>query len=295
MPPPSTAAPEAGSVLQTISIIGTGLIGGSFALALRKAGFSGVILGIDEPPYLEAALAVGAIDQKSTLEEAAAVSDVLYLSGTVDQICNTIRHLSGMVGPGCLVTDVGSTKLVIEQEAKQYLPPGSFVGGHPMAGKEKRGAASSDPDLFRGRPYVLTSFVSTPVFAAFTHWLERIGTQLVYLDAITHDRAVAYSSHLPQILSTALAFHLSKQKELPISAVFGSGLIDMTRLALSAPGLWESILNTNCDNVVSAIDTYVESLNQVREMLLAGKLSDVFADANRYAYLLRDVPLRKTF
>lgn len=278
------------SPLRTVAIVGSGLIGSSFGLGLRKAGFDGLILGVDRPPYAEAALKVGAIDQISTLPDAAAVADLLYLSGTVYDILEAIKHLGKLVRPGCLVTDVGSTKRAIADCAALHLPSESFVGGHPMAGKEKRGAENADADLFRDRPYILTSRSPLPACAAFVALLEKMGASIIDMDAAQHDVTVAFSSHLPQLLATALACSLAERTDLPITKVFGSGLTDMTRLALSAPGLWASILDTNRDQVLQAIDTYILELSRLRNSLSTDQLMERFEIANQYAYLLRSRP-----
>lgn len=278
--------PDSTPAIQKVAIVGPGLIGGSFGLGLRKCGFSGAIVGVGESPYIESALACGAVTRISTLEEAAELVDLLYLSGTVDNILETIDRLTPIVRPGCLVTDVGSTKRCIVDRAAAFHSA-LFVGGHPMAGKEKRGVENADPDLFRDRPYILTSSPDARVFREFTSWLSRMGARITTMEAGQHDATVAFSSHLPQLISTALAFTLSQHRELPVTSVFGSGLTDMTRLALSAPGLWQSILETNRDQVISAIDEYLQTLNTIRSGLASSEIFHIFERANEYAYSLR--------
>src|SRR5262249_11250484 len=157
-------------------IVGVGLIGGSFGLALRAAGFRGEILGVSSPRTISAALARGSISAEATLEEAAAQADLLYLAQPVDRIIATLRRLGPIVRPGCLLTDAGSTKKEIVSAAGA-LP---FLGGHPMAGKEQRGVEAAEAELFRGRPYILTPV--TPASAAtnyFRIWLQKIGARLI--------------------------------------------------------------------------------------------------------------------
>ena len=136
--------------METVAIVGVGLIGASFGLALRKAGFSGEILGVSSPSATDAAKQLGAISREASLEEAAARADLLYLSQTVDRILRTIADLGPLLRPGTLVTDAGSTKASIVRHAQECLPSGAFLGGHPMAGKETSGAAAADADLFQG-------------------------------------------------------------------------------------------------------------------------------------------------
>jgi prephenate dehydrogenase len=141
--------------MQNVVIVGTGLIGASFGLALRKAGFAGTITGVSSPGAIADATAAGAIDRGASLEAAVPDADVVFLSQTIGRILDTIRHLDPLLRPGTLVTDAGSTKCSIVDLAREKVTRGQFLGGHPMAGKETRGAASADPDFFRARiPHV---------------------------------------------------------------------------------------------------------------------------------------------
>lgn len=277
--------------MNTVAIVGVGLIGGSFGLALRKAGFAGPILGVSSPSALATALEVGAISASATLEQAAAQADLLYLAQPVDRILSTLEKLAPLIRPECLVTDAGSTKAVILEKAHECLPARNFLGGHPMAGKEQRGARAADPDLFRNRPYVLTLPIPGTLAATeFQTWLHRIGAQVLYLSAAEHDRTVALTSHLPQILSTALALTLAKNSSSRSTQIFGPGLLDMTRLALSAPDLWMSILSTNQVEVSSAIDFFTKSLADLKAALSTPDLSSLFEAAARFAAEIRAEP-----
>src|SRR5437764_15004523 len=126
--------------MQNVTIIGTGLIGASFGLALRKAGFAGSIAGVSSPGAIADAMASGAIDRGAPLAEAVAQADLVFLSQTIGRILDTIRHLDPLLRPGALVTDAGSTKCEIVDVARQSITRAQFLGGHPMAGKESRGA-----------------------------------------------------------------------------------------------------------------------------------------------------------
>jgi prephenate dehydrogenase len=227
--------------MQRVAIVGVGLIGASFGLALRKAGFGGTIAGVSSVRSIAAARDRGAIDCGVSLEEAAGSSDLIFLSQPIYGIIETLKQLGPLVSGGVLVTDAGSTKSTIGQVADECLNRCLFVGGHPMAGKEQRGAEAADADLFRGRPWVLTSQCDHPVEVEFRGWLGKIGARIVILDAATHDRLVAWSSHLPQLASTALAAALHDQQPMA-ATVAGPGLTDMTRLAMSSYDLWRDIL-----------------------------------------------------
>src|ERR1700758_1096001 len=232
--------------MQTVAIVGVGLIGASFGLALREAGFAGSILGVSSPGAIEAGLSAGAISRQATLEEAAHVADLIYLAQPIDRILQTIVALGPMTRNECLVTDAGSTKREIVRKGQAFFPDGTFLGGHPMAGKEQRGAEAADGTLFSGRPYVLTPSTSmSERMRAFQHWLDLLGARTVVMSAEEHDNVVAFTSHLPQLLSTAISVTLAEQENLLVSEVFGPGLLDMTRLAMSSPEVWESVLDTN--------------------------------------------------
>lgn len=250
--------------MERVAIVGVGLIGASFGLALRKAGFQGSIVGVSSPRSVAAGVACGAIDSGAPLEEVAPVSDLIFLSQPIHGIVETLKILGPLVRPGTLVTDAGSTKAVIGATAAQYLTNALFVGGHPMAGKEQRGAEAASATLFSERPWVLTSRGDQPVEVEFRRWIEKIGARLVIIDAATHDRLVAWSSHLPQLASTALGAALHDHQ--PAAAtVAGPGLTDMTRLAMSSYELWRDILDTNQKEVGAALDAYIATLQTLRD------------------------------
>lgn len=274
--------------MKTVAIIGVGLMGGSFGLALRKAGFDGEILGVCEPACARTAIAHGAITAAVPLIEAAERGDLIYLADRVDVILKVLEVIGPIARTESLVTDCGSTKSVIVGKAQEFVLSAAFVGGHPMAGKEQRGVENADPDLFRGRPYILTeSSRHSPFEDEFRNWLSRIGARVMEMSPAEHDAAVAYTSHLPQLLSTALATTLSQQDQESFHAVFGPGLIDMTRLALSGPELWQSILATNQDRVAEAIDAFIDTLVSVKQNLRSEKLVGVFREAVLYSQQLR--------
>ena len=278
--------------MQQVAIVGTGLIGASFGLALRRAGFSGVIVGVSSPRAIADALAAGAIDRGAPLAEAVAGAGLVFLSQPIGRILDTIRHLDPLLQPGALVTDAGSTKCEIVDLARQGITRAQFLGGHPMAGKEKRGAAAADGELFRGRTWVLTpddpAELETPAARDFTVWLGRFGARLVTLDCDEHDRLVAMTSHVPQLASTALAALLAER--LPAGArleVAGPGLLDMTRLALSSYDLWRDILATNTGHIETALGFYIQELEHLRENLRTRQAEEEFARGAAIAARLR--------
>ena len=258
--------------MKTVVIAGVGLIGGSFALALRKAGFQGRIIGVSSAATIDKAFALGVIDEALPLTEAASDADLVYLSQPISQIIETL----GVLDTDALVTDAGSTKAVI-CEAARKLKRGRFVGGHPMAGKESRGVEQADADLFRGRPYVLTA--REPELES---WIERIGARLVILDPVEHDRQVAFVSHLPQLLSTTLASVLAGKEN-----VAGPAAADLTRLALSPYDIWRDIFATNAGPIDAALAAFIGRLEELRTQLRSPEMEKVFSQAAASARALR--------
>jgi prephenate dehydrogenase len=274
--------------MQTVAIVGVGLIGGSFGLALRKAGFEGEIIGVSSPRAIAAALRQGAISRAMEFDDAIRRADLVYLAQPVDRILLTLAHLKPLIRYDCLITDAGSTKAQIVNKAAECLPPGQFLGGHPLAGKELRGVENADGDLFRARPYVLTpSGPKTRQAEAFRSWLLQIGAELVELSPEEHDATVALTSHLPQLLSTALAQTLANEKNKSVEVVFGQGLLDMTRLALSEPELWSSILSTNRESINAAIDNFLRTVNELRDAIGTADLLPLFHSARAFSGKIR--------
>ena len=278
--------------MNSVAIVGTGLIGASFGLALRQAGFIGPILGVSSERALADAVAVGAIDRGVTLAEAAGQAELVFLSQSIGRILDTLRHLDPLLMPGALVTDAGSTKNEIVDHARQFIRRGQFLGGHPMAGKELRGAAAAEAGLFQGCTWVLTpdepAELETPAARAFVDWLDRIGARLVALDCDEHDRVVAFTSHLAQLASTALASsvgeNLSEERHLRVA---GPGLRGMTRLALSSYDLWRDILATNTEHIDRALSRYVQKMEYIRDNLRTRQLQNEFARGADLAARLR--------
>ncbi|MFZ5926970.1 MAG: prephenate dehydrogenase [Acidobacteriota bacterium] len=275
--------------METVVIAGVGLIGGSFGLALKSAGFRGRIVGVSSPQTIGKALRRGAIDEGGRLEEAAPRADLIYLAGPIRTILETIPRLDGLAHAGALVTDAGSTKRRI-CEAGRCLRGALFVGGHPMAGKEKRGVEEADAGLFRGRPYLLTPMkaqdLETPAAREFLAWIERIGAEPRVMTPEEHDRTVALSSHLPQMLSTALSAALEDAPGVGEAA--GPGLLDMTRLALSGWEIWRDILETNRDEIVRAIGLFEERLRGLKSQLERGLPDEDFRRGAEFARRLRE-------
>ncbi|HEY3738189.1 MAG TPA: prephenate dehydrogenase [Bryobacteraceae bacterium] len=271
--------------MQVVAIAGVGLIGGSFALALRKAGFSGRILGVSSERTIAEAVRLGVIDEGVTLERAQAEADVIYLAQPILQIIEVVGRLRPK--PGALVTDAGSTKARI-CEAAGALKDCQFIGGHPMAGKETRGVAAADADLFRGRNYILTP---TTASDAKQDWLraqiESFGAIVTILEPEEHDRLVAHTSHLPQILSTILANTLAPVASA--SRVAGPALLDMTRIAQSPFDMWHDIFVTNREPIEQALAAFLSRFTETQSAFYRDEFARAFEEAARVANGLRRV------
>ena len=276
--------------MNTVSIVGVGLIGGSFALALRKGGFAGRILGVSSPKSLEAALRKGVIDQGLLLEQAVPKSDLIYLAQPIGHILDVLPRVAQLAKPLSLVTDAGSTKGVIVSRAENLFRDSGavFLGGHPMAGKAERGVEAAEAELFQGATYVLTpangKLPTVDTVGEFCIWLEKFGAEAVIMDPAEHDRLVAFTSHLPQMVSTALASLVLQEMRSPDSwKVAGGGLRDTTRLARSAYDLWRDICMTNTCNIEQALTWYIQKLEHLRENLRDRALEEEFKRGARFA------------
>lgn len=281
--------------IQTVSILGVGLIGGSFGLALRAAGFGGKIFGVSSPRTIEAALQRGAIDAGKPLAEAVAASDLVYVAQPIGRIIELLPEIGRHAPSTCLVTDAGSTKRrIVERGNAVFREGAAFLGGHPMAGKAERGVERAEADLFRGAVYVLTPpngrLAGAPVVEEFVEWIKRIGAVPWVLNPHVHDEVVAWTSHLPQLLSSALALTVSSHVHDPEHLkVAGRGLRDMTRLAESSYDIWRDILTTNGDNLKVALERFSARVKHFQEHLAAPELEHDFNAARKIREKLFEV------
>jgi prephenate dehydrogenase len=270
-----------------ISIVGLGLIGGSWGLALKNSGFAGVRVGCDKPEVLNMALAAGALDEASE-DVAAAVrdSDLVILATPVGAILDLLPVLRQSVRRRVLITDVGSTKRLVCQRARDVFGEALlFVGGHPLAGKEQSGFEHADGGLFRNARYALTpatpDHLSDERVKAFCCLIESVGAHPFLCDAAAHDRAVAYLSHLPQLVSTGLSSLIAEQSSedfLPLE-LSASGFRDITRLAESSYTVWRDICLTNIENIQSALESLIEKLETLKAHLSDRELEREFKQA----------------
>lgn len=285
-----------------VAVIGTGLIGGSFALALRKYFPDTVVVGWDKAQVLRHALERGAIHEGiPDLSLAVAGTDLIYVALPVGHTIELLPEISRQAPPDALVTDASSTKRsVCAVASESFLEGGAhFLGGHPMAGKEISGIAAADANLFRGSKYALIRASSKETSSGarellveeFVGLIEKLGAEPVWLDAEAHDRAAAVVSHLPQLLSVALAGVVRSQTDetgLPVTLA-GRGLRDALRLAGSPYSVWRDIILTNSDNLERVLDQMIQALEQVRSDLRTRALEDEFSAAGELYKILRDL------
>jgi len=281
---------EPGPAYSTISIVGLGLIGGSLALALRRSGFPGRILGVSRPETCAEASRLGAVDESFGYEEiveAASRSDLVVLASPIGVILEHLKALGASgakLAPGLVVTDVGSTKREINRMARESLPPRAlFIGGHPLAGSEQRGLGAADPFLFQNAYYVLTPLPDVPLDAVtrLASLLGATGARVVVLSAEDHDRVAATISHLPQLLAVSLVRFLddlgdNREHGLHLAA---GGFRDMTRIASSPFSVWRDILATNKDVVSRVLDRFLDRTRRALEDLEPGALEKEFGSA----------------
>jgi prephenate dehydrogenase len=280
-----------------IVIVGVGLIGGSFALAARRAGFVDRITGWDiDKEALNEAVSRGIIDGIEDTFDTGKVcqADLVYLAAPVGAILNFLRNRANSMKPGTVVTDAGSTKREICRVAAEALPERvSFVGGHPMAGSHNAGVRHANVDLFCGAPYALV--VHRPEArsaneAAVEELVRAIGGRPVEVSAEEHDQIVARVSHAPQLLATALACAAARHRSEADLRLAGSGFAEMVRLAASSWSMWEDICRTNADQIAVALDEVISEMDGVRSSVAGGEfdgLRAVFEEANELVRRLR--------
>ena len=294
--------------IRKITIAGCGLIGGSLGAGLRTSGFAGKITGVDRPEVLDKALRLGAIDvAEPALENAVHDADLVVLATPISSILALLPVVARHSPAHALITDTGSTKAKIVAAAKALFGASAaqrFLAGHPITGKERSGIEQADPYLFRGAKWVFTplapqqtkvapagacggssqhalSASASPLQDEWVNLIRGIGALPVCMQPEEHDLVLAFTSHLPQLLSIALANTVLG--ELRPDAVdggysripHGGGLRDMTRLAKSDPLMWRDILASNGENIRRALDQLQRQIDSLRSALSEDKLDDI--------------------
>ncbi|HEY4380878.1 MAG TPA: prephenate dehydrogenase/arogenate dehydrogenase family protein [Acidobacteriaceae bacterium] len=285
--------------MRRIFIVGTGLIGASIGLALRAAGFDGEIVGTGPTlATLMTAREMGAIDsfvEREGADAAAATCDVIVLCGPVLSVLDWMQRLAPLLGEQHLVTDVGSTKVQIADQAAKlgYNQPGKarFLPGHPMAGKESGGAALAEASLFQNAMWLFTpaaGATASTLEAEWRAWVAKFGARTMDLDPARHDEICAWVSHLPQMLSTALAALLEETfsgdpvRRDEIAAIGGRALRETTRLGASPYSMWRDIALSNSEPIAATLHALEQRLAHLRENLRTPELKEEFRLANEF-------------
>lgn len=241
-----------------VVIIGTGLIGGSLGLDLKKRHLAGRIIGLSRrKKNVELAKEIGAIDCWATSLDAVADADLVILATPIEAIINIGLKISKKIKKDCVVIDVGSSKEAIVSKLSRVIP--NFIGCHPLAGSEKKGIVNFQTGIFSGSICIITPNAKTNRRALNKVKLlwKRLGSQVIMLTSKKHDQILAFTSHLPHILAFSLMNTIS-DKFLKLSS---GGLKDSTRIAASDPELWSQIFLSNRDNLLSAISSFQRKLD----------------------------------
>jgi prephenate dehydrogenase len=287
-------------LIQRAAVLGTGLIGGSFAKALRKYTPDMHITGWDREDVAQLLKSSGVANAtfSGAIEPAILGADLIYMALPIGVTLDILPEIAQNAAPHALVTDACSTKLRICTAAAELFEEEEsatiFLGGHPMAGRELSGFGQSDADLFQKATYALVGPAQDdrdPRIVAFTKILEKLGARPTWLGAQQHDYAVGLASHLPQLTAVALGSFLYDRLDengLPITLA-GPGLRDTLRLAGSSYATWRDIVLTNREVLSAALDLFARRLDDLRERLGSRELEADFDAANELYKLLRSL------
>jgi prephenate dehydrogenase len=252
-----------------ITIIGIGLIGGSLGLALKEKNIAKRIIGVGRrSESLKIALENKEVDEITTdLAKGVKDADLVVIATPLEVTVETFKKIIPHLKAECVVTDVGSVKEPILKEIKETF----FVGGHPLAGSEKRGPRAARADLFQGATIVLTPVegIEDKALALVKNMWQSLGSKVLFLNCEEHDRLVAFTSHLPHILAASLTNLIGKvaQKEEKILTVLAEGFRDTTRIAASSPTMWQEISLANREKILAAIQRFKEVLSEMEKAL----------------------------
>jgi prephenate dehydrogenase len=278
-------------IFEKVGIVGLGLIGGSIALAAREIWPTSLVIGVDNKDVLETAMRLHAIDVAADDPIVLAEADLVILAAPVRQNIELLGMLDENVRQAAVITDVGSTKRRMVAAARTLPPRFRFVGGHPLGGAAKGGLEHARSDLFAGRPWLLTPTGEGDAGDAvekLSSFVRALGGEPRLMDVATHDRLLAFLSHLPQLTASALMGVVGEAVGQDGLALSGKGLADTTRLASSPADIWKDIAATNADEIGPALDALIGVLQQLRRDLPNGDtLTDVFTDAARWRRTLK--------
>lgn len=278
----------------TVSIIGLGLIGGSFAKDLRSAGLASELIGADaSEAHARRALELGLVDRVLPLDEALRAGDVILLAVPVDAIESLLPRVLDGVRPTQTVVDMGSTKFQIAETVQRHPNRERYVAAHPMAGTENAGPDAALAGLFKGKTVLLCDLDWSAPDACKTalELFHAVGLKFEFMNSDQHDRHAAYVSHLSHVAAYALSLAVQNEEKAgyAVPRLAGGGFASTVRLAKSAPEMWVPIFKQNRDHVLEAIDAFSERLQAFRQALADNdyaKLDALIREANEIRNLL---------
>lgn len=263
-------------VVPVLAVVGVGLIGGSFAAAVRKRGLVARIVGAGrQGATLSRAKSLGLIDEIVTLEQAAELADVIFIAAPVGATSEILATLKPLLRPATIITDAGSTKADVVDAARRALGDriSQFIPGHPIAGAERTGPDAADPDLYQGRSVVLTPLAENPNTgtALLTRLWEGCGARVMVMDPDTHDTVLASVSHVPHLLSSVFMWQVATAQDSDLRmALAGTGFRDFTRISAGSAEVWRDIFLSNRPAVLAELQEVKAALLQAEQALTEG-------------------------
>jgi len=263
-----------------VAIVGVGLMGGSLIKALEKYLPELDLIAYDVDSSLQCSYLVEDIDQVLN-------SDIIVLATPVRAIIDFLQEYGSKLKKGAIVTDMGSTKVDIIKAANQWIPEGVFfVGGHPLAGKETSGFQNAEADLFHNKTFLITPCQRSDQWAIdlIKHMMASVGSLVSFVDEVNHDRILAYTSHLPQLMAVAIcaATRNSLISEKHLFQFIGRNFLEMTRVAASDYIMWKDISLTNTENIKQSIQLTMKELQHINDNISTGDFCDEFAKSKEF-------------
>ena len=277
-----------------IAIVGLGLIGGSFAMAVKEQHIASKLVGVDASKQnMEAALKLGLVNEVVSLEEAIEIADLIYVAIPVDATISVVEYLLNLISKNQIIVDAGSTKNALCEAVKNHPRRGRLVASHPMWGTEHSGPEAAVSGAFTGKACVICEREKSDVDALVKveTIYEKLGMHIIHMAAAIHDTHAAYISHIAHITSFALANTvLEKEKEEDtIFEMAGGGFESTVRLAKSSPGMWAPIFMQNRENVLDVLNEHIAQLKKFKACLEKenmGYLNELMQNANRIKRIL---------
>ncbi len=262
----------------SISILGLGLIGGSIAKSLKQTRPEIQISAFDNPETLELAINDNIIDKKISSIQTTITDDIIFICLPVDYSIDVFRLIAPKLKPGQILTDVCSVKQIFKDIWDDTKSDGTYIGGHPMTGKEKSGYINSDPLLFENSIYIVTEDISqNPIYYNFRGIITLLGANILHIPAKQHDVIAASVSHLPQLISVALVNTASlKTDDYNFLDLAAGGFRDMTRIAASDFNIWKPVLTENRNEILAAIEKFQDELSQMKKSIEKKSIDNLY-------------------